>query len=91
LTVHEHGVINDLMRRITGAAAAEKAERIVSVSVWLGAFSHMSPDHFREHFDQASAGTLAEGARLDITASDDIHDSAATDVLITGIEVESEC
>jgi hypothetical protein len=33
---------------------------------------------------------LAEGARLDITTSDDIHDSAAADVLVTGIEVETE-
>ena len=88
--MHEHGLINDLMRRITGVAEAEKAERIVAVSVWLGAFSHMSPDHFREHFNRASAGSLAEGARLDITTSDDIHDSAATDVLVTGIEVETE-
>jgi hydrogenase nickel incorporation protein HypA/HybF len=74
--MHEHGMINDLIRRIMCAAEAEKAERIVSVSVWLGALSHMSPDHFREHFD--------------ITASDDIRDSAAADVLVTGIEVETE-
>lgn len=88
--MHEHGMINGLMRRIMSAAEAEKAERVVSISVWLGAFSHMSPDHFREHFDQASAGTLAEGARLDITASDDMRDPAAADVLVTGIEVETE-
>lgn len=88
--MHEHGLVNDLMRRIARAAAAEKADRVVAVSVWLGALSHMSPDHFREHFNRAAAGSLAEGARLDITASDDIRDAAAADVLLTGIEVEIE-
>jgi hydrogenase nickel incorporation protein HypA/HybF len=88
--MHEHGLINDLMRRIARVAEAEKAERVVGISVWLGALSHMSPDHFREHFNRASAGSLADGARLDITTSDDIHDSAAADVLLKGIEVESE-
>ncbi len=87
--MHEHGLINDLMRRIARAAQAEDAERIVAVSVWLGALSDMSPEHFREHFDHASTGTIAEGARLDIAASDDIHDSAAADVLLKGIEVET--
>jgi len=88
--MHEHGLINHLMRRIEWAAEAEKAERVVAVSVWLGALSHISPDHFRDHFRRASAGSLAEGARLDITTSDDIHDSAAADVLLKGIEVEIE-
>jgi hydrogenase nickel incorporation protein HypA/HybF len=87
--MHEHGLINDLMRRIAHAAQTEKAERVVAVSVWLGALSHMSPDHFREHFERASAGSLAEGARLEITTSDDIHDSAAAHVLLKGIEVET--
>jgi hydrogenase nickel incorporation protein HypA/HybF len=88
--MHEHGLINDLMRRIARAAETEKAERVVAVSIWLGALSHMSPEHFREHFSRASAGSVAEGARLDIAASDDIHDSAAADVLLKGIEVETE-
>ena len=71
--MHEHALINDLMRRIARAAEAEDAERVVAVSVWLGALSHMSPEHFPEHFEHASTGTIAEGARLDIAASDDIH------------------
>ena len=89
--MHEHGLINDLMRRIARAAEAEKGDRIVAVSVWLGALSHLSPDHFREHFERAAAGSPAAGARLDITASDDIHDAAAGDVLLKGIEIETEC
>ena len=88
--MHEHHLMNDLMRRIGRAAEAHGGERVVAVSVWLGALSHMSPEHFREHFIRASAGSVAEGARLDIAASDDIHDSAAADVLLRGIEIETE-
>ena len=52
------------MRRIDEIAKAERARRIVGVSVRLGALSHMSAEHFCEHFERASDGTLAEGARL---------------------------
>jgi len=88
--MHEHGLINDLMRRIAQAAAAERAERVVGVSVRLGALSQISADHFRDHFIHAAEGSVAEGARLEIATSDDIHDPRAADVLLTGIEVETE-
>ncbi len=84
--MHEHGRINDWMRRIGRAAEAENAERVVAVSIWLGALSHMS----WEHFHWASAGSMAEGARLDIAGSDDIHDAATADGLLKRIEVETE-
>jgi hydrogenase nickel incorporation protein HypA/HybF len=87
--MHEQGLINDLMPRIARAARTEEADRVVAVSAWFGALSHMSPDHFREHFDLTSAGSLAEGARLAITTPDDIHDCAAADVLLEGVEVET--
>jgi hydrogenase nickel incorporation protein HypA/HybF len=86
--MHEHGLIRDLLRHVREAAAAEKAERIVSVSVWLGALSYISADHFREHFDEEAAGTPAAHARLDITVSDDIGHPRATDILIEGVELE---
>ena len=86
--MHERHLMNDLMRRIGRAAEAHGGERVVAVSVWLGALSHMTPDHFREHFNEAAAGTLADGARLEIETSDDIHDPAASDVLLKNVEVE---
>ena len=33
-------------------------------TVWLGALSQMSAEHFREHFDAEVRGTVAEGAAL---------------------------
>ena len=87
--MHEHALMTDLMRQILATAAAENARRVVGVSVWLGAMSHMSPGHFAEHFDQAAAGTIAEGATIDAAKSDDIHDPRARDVVLTGVEVET--
>lgn len=87
--MHEASLMGDLMARIAAAAATQgdPAPRVTAVSVWLGALSHFSPGHFEEHFRIASRGTLAEGARLDIECSDEIHHPQAQGVLLRSIEV----
>jgi hydrogenase nickel incorporation protein HypA/HybF len=87
--MHETSLVKSLMRRIETVAKAEGARRVVGVSVWLGALSQLSASHFKEHFEEASAGTLAEGAGLEVTVSDDTGHANAQDVLLQGIEVES--
>ncbi|MCA8929000.1 MAG: hydrogenase maturation nickel metallochaperone HypA [Alphaproteobacteria bacterium] len=86
--MHEAGLMRDLMRKILDLAAANRARRVSGVTVWLGALSHMSPGHFQEHFDQAAAGTLAEGARLTCQTSDDMADPNAQSILLRSIETE---
>jgi hydrogenase nickel incorporation protein HypA/HybF len=76
------------MRRVEVIAQDECAQRIVSVSIWLGALSHMSGEHFAQHFERAAAGTLAEGARLDIKVSNDLRHVNAQDVMLENVEVE---
>jgi hydrogenase nickel incorporation protein HypA/HybF len=87
--MHERALILNLLRQVNDIAAAEGARKVTRVSVWLGALSHMSPGHFREHFDQDAAGSIAEGAELDCTASDDLADPNATSVLLESVEVET--
>jgi hydrogenase nickel incorporation protein HypA/HybF len=87
--MHEHAMIASLLHRIEEIAAAEDARKVVKVSVWLGALSHMSPGHFREHFDREAAGSLAEGAELDCVTSDDIQDPNALNILLQAVEVET--
>jgi hydrogenase nickel incorporation protein HypA/HybF len=87
--MHEATLMKGLMRRIEDIAREQQARRVTSVSVWLGALSHMSPAHFAEHFDEASAGTIAQGAKLNATASDDVRHANAQDVLLESIEVEA--
>ncbi len=80
--------MTNLMRRIDEIARAERARRVVGISVWLGALSHMSAEHFAEHFARAAAGTLAEGAHLDTRVSSDPSHVNAQDVLLENIELE---
>lgn len=87
--MHEASLMKGVMRRIEEIARDQQATRVVAVSVWLGALSHMSPAHFAEHFEEAAAGTIASGAWLNATASDDIDHPNAQDVLLQSIEVES--
>jgi hydrogenase nickel incorporation protein HypA/HybF len=86
--MHEFSLINDLMRKITALAAEQGAQRVVSVKVKLGALCHISPGHFREHFEEAAAGTVADGAKLDVVLNPDPNDPHAQDILLDSVEVE---
>jgi hydrogenase nickel incorporation protein HypA/HybF len=78
-----------LMRKIQEVAVSENAALVVGVEVWLGALSHMSAEHFAEHFAQASAGSPAEGARLDVTISEDTAHPDAQNILLVSVEVQT--
>ncbi|MGD8475664.1 MAG: hydrogenase/urease maturation nickel metallochaperone HypA [Burkholderiales bacterium] len=80
--------MNSLMHQVEAVAKEAGATRVMSISVWLGALSHMSEQHFTDHFNQASAGTIAEGARLHITLSQDIHDTNAQLIRLESVEVD---
>jgi hydrogenase nickel incorporation protein HypA/HybF len=87
--MHEASLMADLLRRIDAIAEAEGARRISGLSVWLGALCHISAQHFAEHFARAAQGTLAEGARLEITVSDDLGHANAVEVRIETLELET--
>lgn len=87
--MHEASLMINLMRQIEAIARDEGAVRVTKVKVWCGALSHMSAGHFAEHFNQAAAGSLAEGAALDVTVSDDITDDRAQDIQLESIDVDS--
>jgi hydrogenase nickel incorporation protein HypA/HybF len=86
--VHERALMTDLMREIEAVAADDDATRVTRVSVRLGALSHFTPEHFREHFIDAARGTLAEGAAVDAVLADDLDDPRAAGVVLESIEVE---
>ena len=85
--MHEASLMNGLMRQVEAITKQEGARKVTKVTVWCGALSHMTEAHFAEHFDQAAKGTLAEGALLDVTVSDDLTDDRAQDVLLEAIDV----
>jgi len=87
--VHERALMRDVMRKIDEVARAGGAARVTRVGVRLGALSHFSAEHFREHFVDAARGTIAEGATIDAVLDTDISDSRARDVVVESVEVES--
>ena len=86
--MHEASLMADLMHKIETVAEAQQASKVTIVRITLGALSHLSPEHLREHFVQASQGTLAENARVVIDAHTDITDPLAQDIRLDSIEVE---
>ena len=87
--MHEASLMKNLMRQLEDIVKTENAKRVTGVSVWLGALSHMSAAHFAEHFEESSAGTLAEGAEVDVTVSDDPEDANAEQILIRSVTVDT--
>jgi len=87
--MHEHSLMNNLMNKILSLAEKENATKVTKVSVKLGALSHMSPEHFKEHFTISSKGTIAEGAFIDAEEANDIHDPNAQTILLKSIDVAS--
>lgn len=86
--MHEFSLIKDLMRKIAALAAEQGAAKVTGVRVKLGALAHISPDHFREHFEEAAIGTVAEGAQLVVDLNPDETDPHAQDILLDSVEVE---
>jgi hydrogenase nickel incorporation protein HypA/HybF len=55
--------------------------------VRLGALSHFTEEHFREHFADASRGTVAEGAAVEASLDGDTTASGAQGVVLESIDV----
>lgn len=85
--MHERHVLNDLMGEIGRVAEREGAARVTLIAVRLGVLSHFTEEHFLEHFADASRGTVAEGAAVDVTLGSDVTDPLAQSVLLERVEL----
>ncbi len=88
--MHERALMADLVRKLEEVAESEGGGRVVRVEVRLGALSHFTPDHFREHFVDATKGTAAEGAEVDAVLSRDTTAPDAQGVVLESVEVETD-
>jgi len=86
--MHEFSLINDLLSKIDTIARAQGATRVKTINVRLGALAHLSPQHFREHFQEAARGGICEHAELVVLASTDVQSPDAQSVYLEGLEVE---
>ena len=87
--MHEMSLIADLVAKLNEVAQAQNSERVTRVGVALGALSHISADHFREHFVEGTRGSVAEGAELDIRVETDMDAPDAQDIRLTSVEVDA--
>ncbi len=86
--MHEQALMDDLVRKLETVAREEGGRRVRSVRVRLGVLSHFTPEHFREHFEDATRGTLAEGAHVEAELGTDPADPAAAGVVLESVELE---
>jgi hydrogenase nickel incorporation protein HypA/HybF len=86
--MHEKALLDDLLAKILEVADAEGGVSVTRIRVHLGALSHFTPGHFREHFVDAARGTLAEGAEVEAELGDDPADPRAQGVVLESVDVE---
>jgi len=86
--MHERSLIIDLIKKVESIARENGALKVTVIRIKLGALTHTSPEHFREHFEPLAAGTVADGSELDFIVSMDMDDPYAQDIVIDSIEIE---
>jgi hydrogenase nickel incorporation protein HypA/HybF len=65
--MHELGIAQEMVKIALDYAAKNHAARITQFSVAMSALADESEDSLRFHFDHLTRGSIAEGARIDIT------------------------
>ena len=86
--MHERALMDDLLREIEDTARNEGARRVTRIDVRLGALSHFTAAHFREHFVVAATGTLADGAEVRAEEGSDPTAPQAQGVVLESMELE---
>ena len=86
--MHEQALMRGLVRHILDIADAEGATQVSRVSVELGPLSHFTPDHFREHYVDATRGTIAAGAAVEARLGEDRTAEHASGVVLLELDVE---
>jgi len=86
--MHEKHLTEDLVHKLEALAAEEGGSHVTRIRVRLGALSHFSPEHFREHFEEAAAGTVADGAEVQAELDTDPTAPGAQGVLLETVEFE---
>jgi hydrogenase nickel incorporation protein HypA/HybF len=86
--MHETALVRDVVRRIEDLAQATGARRITGAKIWIGALSHLSAEHFREHYALEAQRSVAAGAILTIVASTDLDHPDAQHVRLESVDLD---
>ena len=86
--MHEAKLMRQLIQQVLAVADEAGATRVTRVEVTLGALSHCTPEHFREHYRDVAVDTIAADAELVIHTSDDPTDAGALDIRIDSVGID---
>jgi hydrogenase nickel incorporation protein HypA/HybF len=86
--MHEAGLVKDLIRKVDAMVVSQGGKRAKTVKVRIGALSHLSGEHLREHFESAAQQTHAAGANLEWEMVEDLSDPHAQDIMLESLEIE---
>ncbi len=86
--MHEETLLRDLRRKLVELSQREGNVTIRRVRLWVGALAHTSPEALRHRWGDVVAGTLAQGATLELDVSDDSSDPAAQGIRLVDVVVE---
>ena len=85
--MHELSLLDDLLKKIRQIALEQSPNQLSTVTVEIGALAHISAEHFREHFQQAVAGTELAPVELHVACNEDIHSPTAQDIVLKSVEL----
>jgi hydrogenase nickel incorporation protein HypA/HybF len=86
--MHETALVRDVVRRVDELARSAGVRRVTRVTVWLGALSHLSAEHFRTHYAIEARNTPAAAAILEIEVSADPDHPQAQHVRLETIDLD---
>ncbi|MBU0599510.1 hydrogenase maturation nickel metallochaperone HypA [bacterium] len=69
--MHEVGIVQELIEEIKSQAKKQNAGKVTKVKVKTGKLEELTLDSFRFWFEQLSKGTVAEGAEIMLTVTND--------------------
>ena len=85
--MHESSLLKDIFKKLVSISRENNNAPIKKVTIQLGALSHISVDHFCEHFIEYTIGTMMEFAELNVIESDNINDPHAQDIILESVEI----
>ena len=68
--MHEMALATSVLQMVETAARQHGARRVSAVRLEIGRLSHVEPEALRFSFDVVTRDSLADGARLEILATD---------------------
>lgn len=64
--MHEHHFVQDVINTVKKHAAEEKFTKVVKIKLKIGKMSGYNPENIKFNFEVQSAGTVVEGAEIEI-------------------------